>query len=388
MEDKDAHAILERIQRGTASGKELLLFDQWYFQYHHQHIQEYSEAELQTVQEEMRAKLPVRQSNSEKRSMERSLLHKWSLIAVAASVLLLSGIAWYLFNSKSEEINKPSSIKYSNDISPGGDKAYLTLANGKRISLSDAKNGELAEESGIKIIKLANGEISYQVTDKEGSSLNKNIIYNLIETPRGGQYQISLPDGTKVWLNAASTIKFPSSFARLVNRRVELLSGEAYFEVAKDSKHPFIVMTEQQELRVLGTHFNIEAYPDESAVKTTLIEGKVQLTSTHSSTKFILEPGQQAALTNNSFTVKQGKIEEAMAWRNNKFVFDNENIEGVMKKIERWYNVTVTFQGEKPDDKFTGSVSRFDQLSTVLDVLELTGNVHFQIEGRRVLVRK
>lgn len=391
MEEKEAYAILERIQRGTSTEEELLLFDQWYFQYHHQHIREYSEAELLAIQEVMRKKLPVplNPQTSGNQQMDKPRLIRWALLAAAASILIASAVAYDFFNfspPKTELIHPAA--KYTNDVAPGGNKAYLTLANGQRISLSDAKNGALAQESGVKITKLASGEITYQITNQDPNSGNNKESYNTIETPKGGQYQINLPDGSRVWLNAASTLKFPSTFARLVNRRIELLGGEAYFEVAKDPKRPFVLVSKGQELKVLGTHFNVNAYPEESTVKTTLLEGKVQLTSTHSATKFILEPGQQAALANNDFHIYTVDVEAAIAWKNNKFTFDNESIEEVMRKIERWYNVSVTFEGERPTDRFTGSVSRFDQLSSVLNLLEFTGNVHFKIEGRRVLVRK
>lgn len=389
MEEKDAYEILEKIQRGTSTEEELLLFDQWYFQYHHQHVREYSELELLAIQDKMRRKLPVKQGISENQFIGKPLLYRWRFLAVAASILILSGFAYYFFYLSYPKTELSiSATKYSNDIAPGGEKAYLTLANGHRISLSDTKTGLLAQESGVKITKLANGELSYQITENGQNPGNKNDSYNTIETPKGGQYHINLPDGTKVWLNAASTLKFPSTFARLVNRRVELLGGEAYFEVAKDPKHPFIVASNRQELKVLGTHFNINAYPEESTVKTTLLEGKLQLTNADSSNKFILRPGQQAALAKKSFHIYDVDVATAIAWKNNKFVFDNEGIEEVMRKIERWYDISVEFEGERPSDKFTGTVSRFDQLSSVLNLLELTGNVHFKIEGRRVLVRK
>ncbi|MCX2450325.1 DUF4974 domain-containing protein [Pedobacter sp. PLR] len=384
MEEKDANAILEKIHRGTSSKEEMFLFDQWYFQYQHQHVREYSETELKAIQEEMRRKLPVQQSVFGTRITAESRVSRWQLIA--ASVLLLSGFTYYFLKSKPMELIPET--KYSNDVAPGDNKAYLTLANGQRISLSDAKNGELAQEAGVKITKQVNGEVFYQITDQVGKTANADLLYNTIETPRGGQYQIILPDGTKVWLNAASTLKFPSSFARLVNRRVELLGGEAYFEVAKDPKHPFILKTQQQEVRVLGTHFNINAYPDELAVKTTLLEGKVQLNSDHSSTRFVLEPGQQAALANNGLTVKQVNAEEEIAWKNGYFQFNGENIEEVMRTIARWYNVEVKYKGDRPADQFNGRVSQHRNLSAVLEMLEYTGSVHFKIEGKEVTVMK
>ena len=304
----------------------------------------------------------------------------WPRIAIAASIVICIGIGFYFY--KSYDATTPI-VNSQYDIAPGGNKAALTLADGKRIVLTDAKNGELAEQSGVKITKAAEGQLIYTVSNLPNEK-NKINAYNTIETPRGGTYQVRLPDGTKVWLNAASTLRFPSSFARLVNRRVELLSGEAYFEVAKDKKHPFIVKTDQQEVEVLGTHFNVNSYDEESVIKTTLLEGSIKV---HSNLGFkILKPGEEATLTNNNFNVKITDVEETIAWKNGYFRFNNEKIENIMNKLSRWYDIRVRYDGPISNLGYYGTISRNKNLSEVLKMLEETKGIHFKIEGRRVTI--
>lgn len=374
---KSAEELLQKYKLNTCTPEEKLIVQEWFMKFSSGGKVDISLDNIERIKAEMWDVIQTKRFHAKKKII-------WPRIAAAASIVICIGIGFYFYQ---KDNTSPNEIITKNDIAPGGNKAFLTLADGKRIVLTNAKIGELAEQSGAKITKATDGQLIYTVSNLPNQNTKINA-YNIIETPRGGTYQVRLPDGTKVWLNAASTLRFPSSFARLVNRRVELLSGEAYFEVAKDKKHPFIVQTDQQEVEVLGTHFNINNYGDDSRVKTTLLEGKVRLTNLQSSATSILQPGQQAALTNNDFHIYNADLEAAVAWKNNKFMFDSENIEAVMKKIERWYNVTVSFEGERPTDKFIGSVSRFDQLSSVLNLLELTGNVHFKIEGRRVIVKK
>lgn len=300
----------------------------------------------------------------------------WSKIAAAAVVLITLSVGVFYY---SRQDVKPD--KLARDIAPGGNKAILTLANGKKIVLSDAKNGKLAAESGVTVTKLADGKIIYAA--EQGKVANATL--NSIETPRGGQYEVILPDGSKVSLNAASSLTYPASFVALKERRVEL-KGEAYFEVAKDKKHPFIVKTENQEIKVLGTHFNINSYSDEPTAKTTLIEGSVLVKA--SDTEQILKPGYQAINGISGLRVVAANVDEVLAWKNGYFMFDNEGIESVMRKISRWYNVDVVFKGNVPKDKFGGTVSRFENVSQVLRKLTYTDKVHFIIEERRIIVTK
>lgn len=327
----------------------------------------------------------------------------WQRIAAAAVVLITLSIGTLYYYSRNISGND-----LVNDIAPGGNKAILTLADGKKIVLTDAENGELAAQSGVVVTKLADGQIVYTVQPgKVGETT-----MNSIETPKGGQYQVVLPDGTKVLLNAASVLTYPSSFVHVKSRRVQL-KGEAYFEVAKvrmkeqggmskeqgvrskeqgvrskeqGVRMPFIVVTDKQKIEVLGTHFNVNSYTDEAFTKTTLIEGSVLVNASGKSE--LLTPGNQAVAGNGELTVAEANVEEVLAWKNGYFMFDSEDIGTVMRKISRWYNVDVVFEGDVSKDRFGGTVSRFSNVSKVLRKLELTNKVHFRMEGRRIIVTK
>jgi transmembrane sensor len=220
---------------------------------------------------------------------------------------------------------------------------------------------------------------------------NKAKDYNTIETPNGGQYQVTLPDGSKVWLNAASSLKFPPSFSRLVNRRVELLRGEAYFEIAKDKNHPFIVKSNGQEVKVLGTHFNINSYSDEQSTKTTLLEGSVKIEIVSGSRPkkgVVIRPGQQSILSGERIRIVDADIESDLAWKNQEFVFKGENIQSIMRKLSRWYDIEVNYNGDCSHLSFYGVLSRSKNISSVLKLMENAGNVKFKIEGKKITVNK
>lgn len=311
-------------------------------------------------------------------------IFRWS-ISAAAAILIITGVGLFYYPQKTISNHTANHI-IKNDIVPGGNKAILTLASGKKISLTDADNGTLAEQAGVQITKTADGQLVYTILADPQLNSNAKDHYNTIETPNGGQYRVRLPDGSNVWLNAGSKLTYPSSFTARKNRRVDLI-GEAYFEVARDKSHPFIVKTIQQEVEVLGTHFNINSYNDESAVKTTLLEGSVKVTGINGTGK-VLKPGQQSDLTANNIKIKNIDTELAVAWKNNLFIFESDDIRYIMRMIARWYNVEVEYVGEIPDDKFGGAVSRFENVSEVLKSLESTGRVKFKLEGRRILVTK
>lgn len=317
----------------------------------------------------------------------------WNISRIAAAaVLCISLFAGLYFYSTYQSEN--SSYHAAKKIAPGGNKAILTLADGRQIALTDADNGELAEQSGLSITKAADGSLVYYVkntSDKLPES--GKLMYNSITTPRGGQYTINLPDGSRVWLNAASTLKFPTSLGATAERRVEL-NGEAYFEVRPDKSRPFKVITRsavalnrQQEIEVLGTHFNVSAYDDESSTKTTLLEGSVKVNSIlHAKNALVLSPGQQSVLDDGSISLKAVNPEQFIAWKNNKFMFDGNNVQGIMRQISRWYDVDVIYKGSVSKEIFSGKISRFKNLAEVLDLIELTGLVHFKVEGRRIIV--
>jgi transmembrane sensor len=309
-------------------------------------------------------------------------IFKWSISVAATMVIAGAGL---FYNSKGKNSVQLAKENIKNDIAPGGNRAILTLANGQKISLTDASNGKLAEQAGVQITKTADGQLIYTILGNNSKSDTKEGL-NTIETPRGGQYQVRLPDGSSVWLNAESKITFPSSFETHKNRRIEL-SGEAYFEVAKDKTRPFIVKTENQEVEALGTGFNINSYTDESAVKTTLLHGSVKVTASNGIDK-ILKPGQQSSLSHNDLKVDEIDTELAIAWKNNNFIFESDDIRYIMRMIARWYNLEVDYVGAVPDDKFGGAVSKFENVSEVLKSLESTGVVKFRIEGRKIIVSK
>lgn len=240
-------------------------------------------------------------------------------------------------------------VAYLNDIAPGGNKAILTLANGEEISLSDARNGQIKRLPGLDIIKTAEGAVVYHVAGNGTKQATAE--YNTIKTPAGGKYTINLPDGSTVILNAASSLKFPSSFAGLSEgeeRKVEL-NGEGYFQVAKNTGHPFVVKTASQQVRVLGTHFNINAYEDEEAVKTTLLEGSVLIRPFGKGNREVaLKPGQQSTLQKHKLSVQTVNTSLATDWINGDFIFEEEPIPDVMRRIARWYDIDVQYEGQVP----------------------------------------
>jgi transmembrane sensor len=303
-------------------------------------------------------------------------------IAAAASIigLLFLGTFFWLNRGEQREVAKTEvrGNGHKNDVLPGGDKAILTLADGSTIVLDHAQNGTLTEQGATKVIKLG-GKLAYDPTGA-GST---EIVYNTITTPKGGQYQIELPDGSQVWLNAASSLRFPTAFAGK-ERRVEI-SGEAYFEVAKNKNMPFVVSVNGAEVQVLGTHFNIMAYKEEKAVKTTLLEGSVRFVSGNNTS--LLKPGQQSQLSKEGQVkvISSVDVDEVMAWKNGMFYFKNADIETVMRQLSRWYDVDIEYQGEIKPKKFGGEIQRDLNLSEVLEGLKETG-IHFQIEGKKLIV--
>lgn len=298
-------------------------------------------------------------------------------IAVAASVLLISAVALYTYKNSTPE--KDLLYLSKHDIKPGSNQATLTLANGEKIDLNDADKGAIWEDKGIKASRIKSGELVYTTGERSSADTTR---HNSLATPKGGQYQVHLPDGTTIWLNAATTLTYPVNFAALKTRRVEL-NGEAYFEVAKDSSRPFLVVSNKQTVKVLGTHFNVSSYRDDQNITTTLLEGKVQVNNS------ILRPNQQAILNEKGFRISQVDAENAIAWKKGYFSFNDERLENILLKISRWYNVQIVYEDESlKNKKFWGSITRFGQLSKVLHLLEVTNEVKFNIDRQTLLVKK
>ncbi len=269
-----------------------------------------------------------------------------------------------------------------NDAAPGGNKAVLTLANGKKIDLTDVKNGVLASQGQTVLKKSKDGELIYETPGEKAK--DSSAIYNTITIPKGGQFHIVLSDGSKVWLNSLSSITFPAAFSK-TERRVTI-TGEVYFEVAKNKLKPFRVVAGKQLVEVLGTHFNINAYSDESAIKTTLVEGSVKVSA--DSKTAILQPNQQSGISNNkttSISISTVDVDDVLAWKNGNFQFDKAEIPLIMREASRWYDVEIKYEGELPKRRFTGSISRNVNLSELLKMLKYTG-INFKIEGKTIIV--
>lgn len=312
------------------------------------------------------------------------------LVKIAAAVILISISAALYFsvtnkNASNTGIASTGKQLVKNEVTPGGDKALLTLADGTVIMLDSVNNGTIASNENFTVTKTAEGKVIFNPT--AGSIPSKaGVGFNTMSTPRGGQYKLRLPDGTDAWLNAASSIRYPSAFSG--NERKVEITGEVYFEVAKNAKMPFRVMANGTEVRVLGTHFNVNAYADEAVVQTTLIEGSVQVTKGNSSA--MLVPGQQANIdAENKLTlIKDADIEECLAWKNGFFIFRATNIKSIMRQVSRWYDVDVDYELPTDELEFSGAVSRKDHVSEILKIMELTGLVHFKIEGKKITVTK
>lgn len=379
MNKQEVTELLKKYKEGTLSDAKRAKLETWYLSESSKNSVEPDKNVIDQSSQHLRMQLPLDYNTSSKIS--------WLRIAAAAVLVISIGITLYFYNKTSYFYNKENtrdSVQLAkNHITPGGNKAYLTLANGERIALNEIANGQLAKQAGINITKTADGQLVYRIASIHASGATEKD-YNTIETPRGGQYQITLPDGTKVWLNAASSLKYPILFA-IKERKVEL-SGEAYFEVAKDKRHPFIVLSGDQEVKVLGTHFNIKSYTEEGNTKTTLLEGSVRVANTSSAKIVILKPNQESIVTNRELKVQEADTEEALSWKNGYFRFNDENIQSVMLKISRWYNVDVDYKGKISDEEYKGTISRSKNISEVLDLLESTKTVHFKVEGRRITV--
>jgi len=303
--------------------------------------------------------------------------------AIAASlVLVLFSIGMYVSQKQPRKELRENANQ--TDVEPGGNKATLTLADGSTINLNVIKDGETLKEKGIEIVKEADGLIAYKAKPMESGE--ESIQFNTISTPKGGQYRVILPDGTKVWLNAASSLRYPTAFAG-GERKVEL-TGEGYFEVVHDKKMPFKVATQKQEIIVYGTHFNVNAYMDEPITKTTLLEGSIGIhlkgKASENGSELMLKPGEQSVLSRTSeVRISHVDILKEVAWKNGIFSFQGSDIHSVMREISRWYNVDVVFEGELPNIKLWGEM---DRTVTASEALEILG--YFNLKYRILQVGK
>jgi len=340
-------------------------------------LPEHSEGRWQAVREAIH-RIGREEAPAVRKGLQRTLI-RWA----AAAVLLGGIVTWYLLMPKKTG-KAEQTLAVQHDRPPGGNVALLTLADGSTIALDSLHDGLVAQQGNTKIDKLGNGQLAYKKADP-GQETDVPV-HNMLTTPRGGQYRLILPDGTAVWLNAASSITYPTAFTG--DERTVQITGEAYFEVQKDKIRPFRVKfsagADSAMVEVLGTHFNINAYTDENAVRTTLLEGSVRVVSRQTT---LLEPGQQVQLDDrgHSRMIPDADVEDAIAWKNGRFHFENADIQTVMRQIARWYNVEVVFEGKITTEKFEGDIPRSSQLTEVFKILELS-KVHFKIDDKKVTV--
>ncbi|MEQ7801509.1 FecR domain-containing protein [Pedobacter sp. ASV1-7] len=305
---------------------------------------------------------------------------KYLIAACIALVVTAVGAVFYSNNLNS--LKNKNKIALENDVAPGGNNAVLTLADGSQVLLNDTDNGKIIEEKGISITKAKDGQLIYRIIDRGANSPSNTeqvIAYNTITTPRGGQYQVLLPDGTQVWLNASSSIKFPTYFS--AKQRNVTLTGEAYFEVSKDKTKSFVVNVDEMSVEVLGTHFDVMAYKDEESINTTLLEGSVKVTKNNESR--ILKPGQQAKVKGGIQVVEAAA--DVLAWKNGLTSFIDADIRTIMRQVARWYDVEVKYEGDIPRRLFTGEISRKANLSELIKIIKLS-NIQLKLEGNVITV--
>lgn len=366
--------LADKLLKGTISEAERVLFENWY--------NTFPEEEVQWEDRDTRSASELKNRIFRRVKMEHTMIRKWYW-AAAVFTLLMAGSALLYYNRQAQkrESLAQSTPAVRNVIVPGSNKATLVLANGNAITLDDEENGVLGQQGNTKIIKLNNGQLAFQ--HGQGKRAGDMASLNTLSTPRGGQYQVTLPDGTVVWINAASKLVFPAAFTG--KERVVKLEGEAYFEVAANEHQPFIVKADDMEISVLGTHFNVKAYEEESAMKTTLLEGKVKVTASHR--EVLLRPGQQAKMNNSGgMDVVAVNVNDVIAWKNGTFSFDDVTIEEVLRQIARWYDVEIVYPDGIPKGLFRGEIDKMSDITTVLKILEVSG-VKFTVEGHRILVR-
>lgn len=389
MQNEEVEKLVEKYLQNTASKEEVNKLFRWYrtessreLEWHFDHSENEESLKLSMLSKIIKSDL-----EQKKEPLIKSFYYT---IAAAASIIILFSYAFYNYISKdntqlvrTEQIEKQKPL----DIQPGGHIAILTLADGRKIVLDDSHNGVLVNEGGIKVHKNLNGILEYTLSKQapgEGqNSTDKNlIVYNTIQTPVGGKFQLNLSDGSKVWLNSASSLRFPVVFTD--NTREVELKGEAYFEVSKDNNKKFSVRSGNQSVEVLGTHFNINAYSDEPSITTTLIEGKVRVIELNTHESQILEPGEQSKVDRN-IKIKKTDTQVDVAWKDGYFYFENADIKIVMRQLARWYGITTRYEGVLPEHHFAGAISTSLTLLEVLEILEKS-NIHFRLEGKEVIV--
>ena len=390
MDKHSFFSLLDKYQDGTASPAEKALIEAYYRRLEMAGNTDLSAAEEAALKDAMYKQIAANIAST-KATIIPIKRKTYSIVAAAAVLMTVIGAGSYFWLLKKPATTPPQTGAVTvkpQDLPPGRDAAVLTLADGQTIIL-DSANGTITKQGSATVINN-NGRVSY--ANAAGNESQPAVVYNRVTTARGNQYLLVLADGSKVWLNSASSLRFPTSFTG--NRREVELDGEGYFEITKNAAKPFHVKTRTQDIEVLGTHFNVNAYPDEEATKTTLLEGKVKVVNGESVANgqaAILQPGQQAIAANNAGAFIQVKedvdLDQVMAWKNGWFEFDDTDIKTIMRQISRWYDVDIRYETKTDNEKYGGRISRNLNLSNILKMLENYG-VHFKLEGKMLTVVK
>lgn len=372
--DKNTFILLtDRYLDGTATEAEKRLVDAYADRLEQTPVEEMSREEELALETLMYARV---MGKIQKRPARRSLYR----YAAAAAVILAAGAAFFLLRPATRPAEPLArEARFKNDISPVAGKATLTLADGSVVALDDSAASPIAAQGGASILQSAKGALEYQPGETADAP-----VFNTLTTPAGGQFRLTLADGSRVWLNAASSIRFPSSFNG--KERLVELTGEAYLEVSKDAARPFRVMARGMTVDVLGTHFNVNAYNDEPVIRTSLLEGAVRVGKNGQSQ--VLSPGQQARVQQDGqLSVADGiDMSAVTAWKEGRFNFSEAPITEIMRQVQRWYGAEIVYEGEVKHH-FVGSLPRNLPVSRVLEMLEMTGRVKFSIEGNKITVR-
>ncbi len=390
--EQDVKELFEKLKKGDYTPEEEAQAQRWLHHLNMEGRAGVSDDELLQVRGEMWAAI-------EFSCKPQRTIKLWPRIVAAAAALLVFGTGLYFYTLHQGRFGILDIVQdhhADNDIAPGKNAAILTFANGEEIVLSNKKAGvivnaeHLSYNDGTPVNHVPTNGAQHQQQSRDKELLR-------LSTPRGGQYQLSLNDGTRIYLNAASSISYPSTFEGKKERLVEL-TGEAYFVVKHNAKHPFKVISKTQVVEDIGTEFNVNAYADETSTKTTLIEGSARvialgpssgnLSSLNHTPSFLLKPGEQSILKGEALSINHNDPEDAIGWKNNMLIFDNESLGAVMRKISRWYNVDIEYRGViNKEDLLSGRISKNRYLSSVAELLEATG-IKLKIEGRKLIVMK
>jgi len=375
MTKKEIHALIEKYVSGNCSQEERDLLERWYANELQKRTSENNHNDSQAVKDELWERIVDERPELTKPRIA------WRVWMCAAAVLLVGFFVFYQNQQTQhrDEISGPELAAHTQHVSPGGNKAILTMGDGRQFVLADEDEGVIEKGDGFVIRKQEDGLVSFEIVDQHD---HVALINNTVETPKGGIYQVVLPDGSKAWLNSASSISFPSNFSK--EERKVSVKGEVYFEVQRDVARPFRVDAPQQQIEVLGTKFNINAYADEPYVRTSLLEGSVSVKGAER--EHVLKSGfEMITSKNGKDRIAKADIEAIMAWKEGVFQFDRVELGVLMRQLARWYDVEVVYKGAYPRDEFVGKIKRNEDIQKVLDVLTY-GNIDVSLQGRKLMV--